>query len=676
MKCPHLFMPLKVGAHVLKNRIVMAPVRTGYEKADSISEDTLAFYSTRAKGEGPGLFILSGGAVHISGTRHLGDPVINDLWLSGAASLNKELHDAGSKSILQLLHCGAESTHPLRVAASRIYNYDTGLWIHRAPNPVAEHLISMYALQAYGAVSRGNFDGVEIAGGGMSLPNTFSTPALNKRQDKWAIGGSMTFAAELVRRVRSFIGPSPILSYRFSLIDANPKGNEWHDILQLAQNLAYEGVNLFSFDIGLSLNSVPVATDLTPDGVWVPFMEKFSAEISVPVIFGKKLRDPEKMDALLERNPTCCVEVARPFIADPHWADKVSKGEAPRPCVCCPQGCLAKIKKQPRICCVANPNVLSSKSFEASQHNRGREILVVGGGPAGMAAAKEAAQHGMSVTLADENEELGGLFLLSARIPGREIIRTLLQAQEKELEELGVKIIKKIRVTPPWIEEHCNRARIILATGRESSIPDISGIDTPSVLTAEDLLKRKEGVGHRVAVIGSNPMAAAIMRYLCALSVNDFEDWCRAWGIGNPVDHTGGMLGFIPHLKPRSLKTYWLSRSEETMEDYFRARNRLSELQWLRMNGANIFEHVKIEQIDAFSVRIRTFGSDSSSILRVDRIILAESMQPKDDLVQPLAEQDRRFVLAGSVRESQVSCTSGEAALDGRESLYRLLAVD
>ncbi|MFU0842087.1 MAG: FAD-dependent oxidoreductase [Burkholderia sp.] len=675
MKCPHLFMPLKVGAHVLKNRIVMAPVSTGNEKSDTIGEDMLAFYRTRAKGEGPGLFIIGHGAVHISGVGRLGDPVINDQWLSNAARLNKEIHDAGSKSILQLLHCGAASTHPLRVAASRIYNYDTGLWIHRAPSFVTEHLISLYALQAYGAVARGNFDGVEIAGGGMTFPNTFSTPALNKRQDKWGIDGSMTFAAELVRRVRSFIGPSPILSYRFSLIDANPKGNEWHDILQLAQNLAYEGVNLFSFDIGLSLNSVPVATDLTPDGVWVPFMEKFSAEISVPVIFGKKLRDPEKMDALLERNPTCCVEIARPFIADPHWAEKVSRGETPRPCVCCPQGCLAKIKKQTRLCCVANPSVIASEEIPSDKRRKGREVLVIGGGPAGMAAAKEAALHGMDVTLADENEELGGLFLMSSRVPGREIVRTLLKAQEKELEELGVKIVKNRRVTPPWIEENFNRARIILATGRESSIPDISGIDTPNVLTTEDLLKRKEGIGHRVAVIGSNPIAAAIVRYLCALSVTDFDEWCRAWGIGNPVNHAGGMLGFIPHLKPRSLKTYWLSRSEVTMEDYFRDRNRLSELQWLRMNGANIFEHVKIEQIDAFSVRIRTFGSDSSSILRVDRIILAESMQPKDDLAKPLTEQDRRFVLAGSVRESKTAYSSGEAALDGRESVYRLMSL-
>ena len=298
---PHLFLPLKVGSHFLKNRIVMAPVETGLEKQDYFDPRVVEFYEERARGDGPGLFILGNGVVHETGLRNLKDPVLTAGLLNNAVRLTSVIHESGSKVLLQLQHHGAGADHMFAVSASRFRNRDTGRTLHRAPGLLVSHLISQYSLFAYHAILHGEFDGVEIYGGRLSLPNVFSSRLFNRRHDKWGLQARTLFAVELVRRIRSFVGPAPIISYRLSLLDLHAGGSEWHDLLAFAQALHYEGVNLFSFDIGFTPNSVPVNSDLTPAGVWVPFMEKFSREIKVPVIFGHRMPGPDRLDDIRQR---------------------------------------------------------------------------------------------------------------------------------------------------------------------------------------------------------------------------------------------------------------------------------------------------------------------------------------------------------------------------------------
>ena len=109
----------------------------------------------------------------------------------------------------------------------------------QAPGLLVSHLISQYSLFAYHAILHGEFDGVEIYGGRLSLPNVFSSRLFNRRHDKWGLQARTLFAVELVRRIRSFVGPAPIISYRLSLLDLHAGGSEWHDLLAFAQALHY-----------------------------------------------------------------------------------------------------------------------------------------------------------------------------------------------------------------------------------------------------------------------------------------------------------------------------------------------------------------------------------------------------------------------------------------------------
>lgn len=170
---PHLFLPLKVGSHFLKNRIVMAPVETGLEKQDYFDPRVVEFYEERARGDGPGLFILGNGVVHETGLRNLKDPVLTAGLLNNAVRLTSVIHESGSKVLLQLQHHGAGADHMFAVSASRFRNRDTGRTLHRAPGLLVSHLISQYSLFAYHAILHGEFDGVEIYGGRLSLPNVF-----------------------------------------------------------------------------------------------------------------------------------------------------------------------------------------------------------------------------------------------------------------------------------------------------------------------------------------------------------------------------------------------------------------------------------------------------------------------------------------------------------------------
>lgn len=667
---PHLFFPLKVGAHFLKNRLVMAPIETGLEQQNYLDERIIEFYRNRSKDNGPGLFIIGNGVTHFTGLRKLSDPVLTASYLNNAIRLTSALHEHGSKVILQLQHHGAQADHMFAISASNIRNRDTKRLAHRAPGLLIPHLISQYALHAYNAIQHGGFDGVEIYGGRLSLPHVFSSKLFNQRHDKWGLHSRTFFALEIVRRIRSYIGPSPILAYRLSLLDVNSSGTEWHDLLAFAQALKYEGVNLFSFEIALSPNSIPVNSDLTPAGAWLPVMEKFSKEIKVPVIFGHRLPEPQKLDTLIKNNITCLVELGRPFIADPTWVQRLQNNQSPKPCTLCSQGCLSYEATEGRaiLSCVASPGLLKRSKRPASPRN----LLIVGGGPAGLSAAKEAALQGHQVTLIDENAELGGLYRLCAKIPGRENILKLIEWQEKELQELGVTIIKKLKVTPEWIEDNYNNHFVILATGTETIVPDIPGIDNPNVLTVEDLLQERTPVGHRVAVIGTNNLAVDVVRFLCTKKIADYDDWYCAWGIGDPAKHIGGMLGVVPHLVPPNRKTYLLSQSLEVSDESFIKAQRLYELQWLRMHGANIFSQAQIEQIDSHSVRVKGPGEDSSTILRVDHIVIAGEREAKDELSDDLKSLGIPCLSVGSMNPHKGMYFANQAATEAIQKINEI----
>lgn len=662
-------MPLKVGAHFLNNRIAMAPVTTGFENRGYIDTNQIEFYRKRVRDNGAGLVIVRNGIISLTGKKKFSDTTITPSYLATAHSLTKALHQEGAKAILQLQHYGAEAEHPFAIAASRTKNKDTGHTVNRVPKFAIDHLIQHYATAALESIQQGGFDGIEINAGHLTLPNTFTSPILNRRNDSWGIQRKHNFAIELVRRVRGHIGPSPILAYRISLLDLYASGTPWIDVLALAQNLHNEGVNLFSFDIGLSSNAFPVDCELTPEGVWTTFMEKFTSEIKVPVIFGGNLSNPQRIEDLLRTNITCMVEIGKPLLADPNWTQKIRNNQASiipfvghdfnRPV------------DENSLYSIARPTANIIKKNEAL-----KKVLVVGAGPAGIAAAREAALLGREVTLIDKKENLGGLFRLGGKIPGRQNILRLIEAWKKELERLGVEIRLGINVSGHMIEDEYPNHTVFIAVGRESTLPNLPGVDNPNVLTVEDLLEKQMPVGHRVAVIGSGSLAIDVARFLSAPSLEDPDEWFKAWGIGDPAEHRGGVLGVIPYLTTPTRHTDLINlNSKGSFEQDLTELNRFYELQWLRMHGVNTFEQVAIEQIDIHSLKIRSNNDHEGSFtLRTDHVVVADKFEPREELTDELNELDKEYVLAGSCDQSWNDYSASRAILDAVLTVRKTLS--
>ena len=663
----HLFMPLKVGANFLNNRIAMAPVQTGFDNSDYFGADRIRFYVERVRHNGAGLVVVNNGIVSFTGRKKLGDSTLTPIYFANAKLLTNALHKENAKVILQLQHHGAEAEHPFALAASRIKNKDTGHVANHIPKFAISHLIQHYAVAAYDAVHRGGFDGVEIDAGHLSLPNTFTSPILNRRNDSWGLQGKHDFALELVRRIRGHLGPAPILSYRISLLDLYARGTPWIDVLTLAQNLHHEGVNIFSFDIGLSSNAFPVNCELTPEGVWLKFMEKFTSELKVPVIFGGNLQNPAQIELLLSQYPTCMAEIGTPFIADAAWVQKIRQNDIEKITPYVGHSPDDRIVSD-SLYSIACPPIAQ---MEKSEHSR--KVLVVGGGPAGIAAAREAAVLGHEVTLIDEKKELGGSYRLGAMIPGRGKILDLIAAWERELVRLGVEIRLETKVTGRLIEEEYPEHALVLAVGRESTLPNLPGIDCQNVLTPEDLLEKHLPVGHRVAVIGRGPLAVDIARYLSAPAIDDPEEWFCAWGIGDPAEHRGGVLGVIPHLATPTRHTDLINLdSSASFEKDLTALNRFYELQWLRMHGVNTFEQTEIEQIDVHSIKVRSGEENEGSFyLRVDHVVVADGFEPRDELSEELMALDKEYLLVGSCEQLSSDYSASRAIRNAITSLRK-----
>lgn len=673
-KFPHLFSPLTIKSQTVKNRIVMAPVLTGLEGNEKKEEELVSFYRERAEND-VGMFILANEIVDFTGKSEINTPMSLFRDIAKSYWLTSTIHSFGAKALLQLMHHGAGASHGFGVSASSFFNEQTQYTSRGLPSFMVERMLDKYAQKAKEAVERGGFDGVEIYGGQMSLPNTFNCPALNRRKDRWGGKNRFEFSRQLVQRVRRETGPDTLIAYRLSLMDLVPDGNRWDSLITFADQLIKEGVDLFSFDIGLSHNNIPVDSDITPAGVWDRFIGMFAEQVSVPIVFGFKHEDPDYLEELIKDYPTALIEIQKPLIADEQWAGKIKNNnqQGIRLCASSKDGSLINgTHEQPRLHCVGNPYLLEPKPVIEDSR---RKILIVGAGPAGLGAAEEAARHGAQVVLVDEQPQLGGLFRLSGALPGHDSVERILKQREALLEALGVEIILNTKVDSRWIEENYPDHFVVLATGTTPHIPDIPGIDSPNVLTYEDLLGGKSPVGHRVAIIGSSSIGLDVARYLFPQKTPNLDDWLRAWGIGDPRQHQGGRLAVIPYLEAPKRTTYLVCLKRLGLLEFdLTMQNRLHELQWLRMNGVQTFSEADVTLIDNFSIRIRSESeADYESVLRIDHVVIADELEPRDELTTPFAARDRQFVLAGSVRDVNGLYGAGVCSDDGRAVVRQLL---
>ena len=509
---PHLFTPGKIGSLTLKNRIMKAPQSSGMSNMDgTVSERLVRYYRQQAAG-GAGMIIVEYAYVDDIGAKsahcHLG--ISNNEHIPGLAWLAENIREQGAVPAIQIEHCGRQKflgTQPICAPSAIPW---PKLWDQYGVQAVP-HVLTIEEIQdivhAFGDAAlrakQAGFELVEIHGAHGYLLTNFFSPTTNHRTDLY--GGSlenrMRIYVEIVRDVRKKVGPDFPVTIRLSGTDYEPDGFPIEDTIELAKVLEKEGIDAFHISGGDQHTMIhqvsPMAIDVCHN-VWAA--EAIKKVVHVPVIASGSITLPEYAEEIIASGKGDFVGLGRPLWADPEWPLKAmeDRPEDIRPCIRCNEGCLERtFFNFKAITCAVNPTISREGELDLKPAAKPRKIAVVGGGPAGMEAARVCKLRGHEVTLFEE-KELGGL-LHEASVPEfKSDIRPLCKYLITQIEKLGIPVEHK-KATAADLAGY---DAVICATGSRPILPGVPGIDKPGVMDALEVLNGARKPEGRIAVIG------------------------------------------------------------------------------------------------------------------------------------------------------------------------------
>ncbi|MDQ6594909.1 oxidoreductase [Bacillus salipaludis] len=508
----YLFTPIKIGPHWIKNRILSTGHMTTFVKDNLPTDQFIAYHEERAKG-GAGLIVIEANAVHWTAafTSHT-IMAYTDEMLPYYKKLAEAVHPHGTKMFVQLFHPGREvfpSGGAIAVAPSSIPNDRFRVMPKELEVEEIQEIINGYVETAE-RVKKGGLDGVEIVASHGYLISQFWSSRLNLRTDQY--GGSfenrLRFLKEIIEGIRQKVGSEIAVGMRVSVDDYETNGSTFEEVKEILVYIEKEigGLDYFNLTGGSSatlMSSIFIAPPSpVPPAHFSAYSGKMRELLSTPVFVNSRINDPVMGEKVLESGQADMVGMTRSLICDPHMPNKAMREEMEkiRYCIGCNQGCIGHMHNDLPITCIQNPVTGRELQFaHMSKAKNIKTVIVIGGGPSGMKAAVIAAERGHKVTLFEKEEELGGQVKLARKIPGREEFGELVANLKRELAYHRVVVKTNTNVTKELILSH-QPDEVIVATGATPYIPNVSGIHLPSVITAWDVLMKKEPVGKKVIV--------------------------------------------------------------------------------------------------------------------------------------------------------------------------------
>ncbi|WP_421595503.1 FAD-dependent oxidoreductase [Rahnella sp. PD4] len=645
---PHLLAPLDLGFTRLKNRVLMGSMHTGLEEREDGPERLAAFYAERAAA-GVGLIVTGGISPNAQGVVYQGGSVLAEQeHITHHRIVTDAVHAAGGKIALQILHAGRYSYQPHPVAPSALQAPINRFTPHALTEEEIESTLADFARCARLAKESG-YDGVEIMGSEGYLINQFLAARTNQRTDRW--GGSadnrMRFATEAVRRVRETCGREFIIIYRLSMLDLVEEGSDWQEVEILAQRIEQAGASIINTGIGWHEARIPTIATLVPRAAFSWVTQKLMGKVGIPLITTNRINDPEVAEKILAEGCADMVSMARPFLADPAFVEKAAQGRADEinTCIGCNQACLDQIFAGEVTSCLVNPRACRETLLPVSRATVLRRLAVVGSGPAGLAFATTAASRGHHVTLFEAHNEIGGQFNIAKQIPGKEEFYQTLRYYARQLTLLGVTLRLGETVDASQLTDYDD---VILACGISPRLPDIAGIDHPSVLTYLDVLRDKKPVGQRVAIIGAGGIGFDTAAYLIhhgsssSLSTQAFS---QEWGIDQSLTHRGGLAPQGPQPEHAARDIVLLQRKTTKVGAGLGKTTGWIHRASLLQRGVKMQSGVSYERIDDAGLHLMMNGEPVC--LEVDNIIICAGQEPQRALYQPLQEAGQTVHLIG-----------------------------
>ena len=531
-----ILQPIEVGGQTFKNRIMFPPLTTGYEKNGMISEQDMGFYTRLAKG-GVG-YIVMGDVAPINSFSPT-PKLFDDSQIPAFKALADSVHAYGTKLGVQLFHpeYDVDAINSLFMQKKfdemrQRLHHDMMFFTDEVSEEMLMAIIDKMCACAVRAQKAG-VDVIQIHGD--RLNGCLCSTRMNHRTDKF--GGSLEnrvrFARMLTRAIRKAV-PDMVIDYKLSIVtpQRGKGGIDEADAVQFAQWLVEDGVDMFHVaqanHTGNMADTIP-PMGVQPYGFFVKIAGDIKKAVNVPVSAVGRIVDADMAARVIESGMADMVAMGRPLLADPDWGTKIAAGKACdiRRCISCNKGCTDAIQNRQFLSCVLNAENGYENTRSIQPAAQKKKIAVLGGGPAGLEAARVAALRGHDVTLFEKTTTLGGQLNIACVPPRKEEMRRATQDLIHAVCNAGVHLCMGQTRTAEQLKDAGFEA-VINAVGAHSAAPRIPGIDSVNVADAWKVLAGEQQVYGTVAVIGGGMVGCETAEYLaargCKVSVIEMMD--------------------------------------------------------------------------------------------------------------------------------------------------------
>lgn len=524
MKLERVFEPITIGTMEVRNRFVFASIdsKLGDENG-ATTQRHIDYHVARSRG-GVGLTIIDNLAVEWPRGKVGVKPmrIDDDRFIIRLSELAEEIQAYGAKVAGQICHAGRQ-TKTAALEGEEMISASDVPWLGSGtiPRPLTvaeiEDLVEKFAKAAL-RVKRAHFDALEIHSAHGYLLASFLSPHLNRRTD--AYGGSlenrMRFLLQIIEHTRELVGPHYPIIVRLNGSDYVQGGLTIEESKLIARQLERSGVDAINVSAGTyeSANWT-FPTMAMGKGCLSDLAAQIKSAVSIPVIAVGKITDPFVAEQILREGKADLVALGRPLLADPQYPKKAQEGRFDDivPCIACNQGCIGRISLDLGMRCTVNAALGREREYRINVTRTPKKVLVIGGGPAGMEAARVAALGGHKVTLYEKGHSLGGQMIPAAVPWFKRDIHAFTSYLIKQVEKLGVRIVLDTEFVADLLPQE-EPDVVFVATGAIPVIPDLPGVARPNVVTVTDVLLGRAKVGERVVVVGGAQQGCEVAVYL------------------------------------------------------------------------------------------------------------------------------------------------------------------